>query len=73
VVPTVFDLCEPRADVLAGTASDSDFAADLAHVLRGHGGPDEYTDPGLRPNHRAAWPPGGVAPTNNGRAERLRG
>jgi len=44
VVPTVFDLCVPRADVLAGTSSDSDFAADLAHVLRGQGGPTEYSD-----------------------------
>lgn len=41
--PTIFDLCTPRPDVLAGTASDSDFAADLAHVLRGHG-PAEYND-----------------------------
>lgn len=43
-VPIIFDLCEPRPDVLAGTASDSDFAADLAHVIRGHGGPAEYAD-----------------------------
>ncbi len=41
-VPTIFDLCEPRADVCAGTASDSDFAADLARVLRGHDAPPEY-------------------------------
>ena len=44
-VPTIFDLCIPRADVLAGTASDSDFAADLSHVIRGIGGPVEYSDP----------------------------
>ncbi|MDO9713493.1 ATP-binding protein [Paracraurococcus lichenis] len=44
MVPTIFDLCIPRADVLAGTSSDADFAADLAHVLRGHGGPAEYRD-----------------------------
>jgi len=43
-MPTIFDLCEPRADVRDGTASESDFAADLAHVLRG-GGPEEYSDP----------------------------
>ncbi|WP_230534162.1 ATP-binding protein [Microvirga roseola] len=43
-IPTIFDLCVPRADVLAGTASDADFAADLSHVIRG-GGPVEYSDP----------------------------
>src|SRR5215218_3191759 len=43
-VQTIFDLCVPRADVLAGTASDADFAADLSHVIRG-GGPVEYSDP----------------------------
>ena len=31
--PAVFDLCEPRADVRAGTASNSDFAADLSLVI----------------------------------------
>lgn len=41
---TIFDLCDPRPDVRDGSASDSDFAADLAHVLRG-GGPAEYSDP----------------------------
>ena len=44
-VPTIFDLCTPRPDVLAGTSSDSDFAADLSHVIRGAGGPAEYSDP----------------------------
>jgi hypothetical protein len=44
-VQTIFDLCTPRPDVLAGTASDSDFAADLSHVIRGTGGPAEYSDP----------------------------
>jgi hypothetical protein len=34
-LPTIFDLCEPRQDVLLGTISESDFAADLAQVLRG--------------------------------------
>lgn len=43
-IPTIFDLCTPRVDVLSGESSDSDFAADLAHVLRGHGGPAEYAD-----------------------------
>jgi len=30
----IFDLCEPRADVLKGV-TDADFAADLAKVIRG--------------------------------------
>jgi len=43
-LPTIFDLCEPRQDVLLGTISESDFAADLAQVLRGDA-PKEYLDP----------------------------
>ncbi len=46
-VPTIFDLCTPRRDVLSGTSSEADFAADLAHVIRGSGGPPEYTRPDL--------------------------
>ena len=46
-LPTIFDLCVPRADVLAGTSSDADFAADLSHVIRGAGGPKEYAEAGL--------------------------
>jgi len=42
---SIFELCEPRADVQAGMSSDSDFAADLSHVVRGTGGPAEYADP----------------------------
>jgi hypothetical protein len=34
-LPTVFDTCEPREDVLKGTIADADFAADLAKVIRG--------------------------------------
>jgi predicted AAA+ superfamily ATPase len=45
VVTTIFDLCSPRPDVVAGTASESDFAADLSHVVRGSGGPAKYNDP----------------------------
>ena len=43
-LPTLFDLCEPRPDVLAGNIAESDFAADLAQVLRGDA-PDDYKDP----------------------------
>ena len=39
-VRSIFDLCEPRADVLKGV-TDADFAADLAKVTRGIA-PDEY-------------------------------
>lgn len=34
-VPTIFDLCTPREDVLKDAISDADFAADLAKVLTG--------------------------------------
>src|SRR3990172_4948327 len=43
-VSTIFDICQPRPDVLAGTISESDFAADLAQVLRGDA-PEEYKTP----------------------------
>jgi len=43
-LPTIFHLCTPRQDVLLGTISESDFAADLAQVLRGDA-PEEYKDP----------------------------
>ena len=31
--PTIFDACRPRPDVLDGSVTDADFAADLAQVL----------------------------------------
>lgn len=40
---TLFDLCVPRADVKAGGIRESEFAADLARVLRGEE-PAEYLD-----------------------------
>lgn len=43
-VPTIFETCNPRADVLAGTVSEADFAADLAQVIVGNGSPD-YLEP----------------------------
>ncbi len=43
-LPTLFDLCTPRDDVLGGNIQESDFAADLAQVLRGEG-PDDYRTP----------------------------
>ena len=38
---TIFDLCEPRKDVIKGDIAKSDFAADLAQVIKGTA-PDEY-------------------------------
>ena len=43
LVPSVFDLCTPRSDVLRGV-TDADFAADLAKVVRGVAG-EEYQKP----------------------------
>ncbi len=42
----LFDICEPRTDVLLGSLNESDFAADLSQVLRGEA-PDEYKNPHL--------------------------
>lgn len=44
-VPTIFDLCTPRQDVLTGSSSDADYAADLARVLRADDPGSEYADP----------------------------
>ena len=43
-VPTIFETCRPRADVLKGNIAEADFAADLARVIVGRGS-DEYIDP----------------------------
>ena len=43
-VPTIFDTCRPREDVLRGAVTEADFAADLAQVITGGGSP-EYRDP----------------------------
>lgn len=42
-VPTIFDLCTPRADILEGRVKDAEFAADLAQVLA-YGGGTAYAD-----------------------------
>ncbi len=42
-VPTIFETCIPRSDVMAGVA-DAEFAADLAQVLSATGSAD-YRDP----------------------------
>ncbi len=43
-LPTIFETCEPREDVLNGTIADADFAADLAKVIRGIAS-DDYQKP----------------------------
>jgi hypothetical protein len=42
---TLFEICQPREDVLRGLVRESEFAADLASVLRGEG-PKEYKEAG---------------------------
>ena len=42
-IPTIFETCRPRADVLKGAITE-DFAADLAQVITGSGNV-EYLDP----------------------------
>ena len=44
MVPRIFDTCQPRIDVLEGTITEADFAADLAQVITGEGNA-EYLDP----------------------------
>ena len=43
-LPTIFDTCRPREDILHGAVADADFAADLASVVNGRGSP-AYVDP----------------------------
>ena len=45
-IPTLFETCRPRADVLKGTITESDFAADLAQVIiKTKSENAEYRDP----------------------------
>ena len=46
-VPTIFDLCTPRADILQGRVTEAEFAADLARVLSNEagGGYADYANP----------------------------
>ena len=43
-IPTIFETCHPRKDVLEGAVTEADFAADLAQVIIGTGSP-VYLDP----------------------------
>ena len=42
-IPTIFETCRPRSDVLGGSITEADFAADLAQVIRGSASKD-YRD-----------------------------
>ncbi len=44
MIPTIYETCRPRRDVLDGRISEADFAADLAQVIAGKGS-EEYLDP----------------------------
>ena len=44
--PTIYELCQPRADVLEGRIRDEDFAADLSQVLKGTA-PELYKNPSV--------------------------
>ena len=54
---TIFDLCEPRKDVVKGDIAKSDFAADLAQVIKGTAS-DEYRTP--EPFFRNTYPTRGL-------------
>lgn len=41
---TIFETCQPREDILKGSVTDADFAADVAQVIKGEGSLD-YCDP----------------------------
>ena len=43
-IPTIFDLCRPREDILKGALAEAGFAADLAQVLTGTA-PADYSNP----------------------------
>lgn len=45
-LPTIFDTCKPRADVLQGSIRDDEFAADLSRVINGSA-PEDYLEPAL--------------------------
>ncbi|QKY19680.1 ATP-binding protein [Halolamina sp. CBA1230] len=46
-VPSIFDTCEPRQDVLTGELAEDQFAASLADVAHSSDAPEVYADPQL--------------------------
>jgi predicted AAA+ superfamily ATPase len=57
-LPTIFDTCHPRPEVLAGDLPDAIFVADLWEVIKGRAQPD-YQDP--RPFFANSHPAGSLA------------
>lgn len=45
VLPSIYELCLPRANVMVGTVAESDYAANLASVLNGHASRDHTGAP----------------------------
>ena len=43
-IPTIYETCRPRADILEEKVAEADFAADLAQVIVGKGN-EEYLEP----------------------------
>ena len=43
-IPNIFETCQPRADIIKGSVTEADFAADLAQVISGQGS-GEYCEP----------------------------
>lgn len=46
-IPTIFDACTPRQDVLVGELAEDQFAASLADVAHSDDAPEVYADPKL--------------------------
>lgn len=69
-VPTIFETCRPRQDVLRGAITEADFAADLAQVIVGDAHP-EYGDPARF--FETTYPTRGISNLLNNVCERLRG
>lgn len=69
-LPTIFEVCIPRDDVLTGGIAESDFAADLAKVLRGEA-PDAYARP--RDFFRNTYPTRGLKDLLSNVCRRLSG
>lgn len=44
MLPKLYEICTPREDVLKGAVRETEFAADLAQVIRGDA-PDDYKLP----------------------------
>ena len=52
-IPTIFETCRPRADVLRGAITEADFAADLSQVIVDKG--NEECRIVTRSSRKTAW------------------